>query len=582
MTKRSLNESEIQALLDEPFPSDDNDYTDIEESDDDFEVDRCINIVDRLMEDYEDNDIATITLENNDSLQTFVVESSNPPSPLHNVSNMQTKRKWRKKEERTPGIDFIKPSIKKSFNLKNPLDAVMLFLDSEIIESITYETNLNSVQKNKPVKVSEDEMYVFLGINIVMGYNPMHTIASYWRESKDLGVTAIKEAMGRDRFLQILRNLHLNDNSKMNYAPKDKIYKIRPLVKYMNKEFELKRTPPEYLAIDESMIKFKGRSSLKQYNPMKPIKRGFKLWCLADDQGYVHKFEVYTGKNDDNKKKELGLGGSVIMKLSSNLSENNHKLCFDNFFSSIPLMEVLKAKKIFACGTIRPSRKDFPSLLEDNKLKRGEFDYRSTADGITVFKWKDTKAVHLISNYHGINTTQVMRKNKNGTKSAVSCPAVVKCYNNHMGGVDTHDMHRQIYGIHRKNIKWWHRLFFGILDMAIVNAFVIYKEETGCPISQLDFRSEAARGLLSFSQKKLITKRRKLNYSIPETVRLTNVGVHFPKFNVPKGRCQVCSKKKIDSRPTSTCSHCGVNLCCNNSKNCFAEFHSIELSPELV
>ena len=80
-----------------------------------------------LMEDFEDNDIATITLENNDSLQTFVVESSNPPNPLHNVSKMQTKRKWRKKEERTPGIDFKKPSITKSFNLKNPLDAVMLF-----------------------------------------------------------------------------------------------------------------------------------------------------------------------------------------------------------------------------------------------------------------------------------------------------------------------------------------------------------------------------------------------------------------------------------------------------------------------
>ena len=48
MTKRSLNESEIQALLDEPFPSDDNDYTDIEESDDDFEVGRCINIVDTV------------------------------------------------------------------------------------------------------------------------------------------------------------------------------------------------------------------------------------------------------------------------------------------------------------------------------------------------------------------------------------------------------------------------------------------------------------------------------------------------------------------------------------------------------
>ncbi|GFS92569.1 CCHC-type domain-containing protein [Trichonephila clavipes] len=35
------------------------------------------------------------------------------------------------------------------------------------------------------------------------------------------------------------------------------------------------------------MILFKGRSSLKQFNPKKSIKRGFKLWCRADKQRWV-------------------------------------------------------------------------------------------------------------------------------------------------------------------------------------------------------------------------------------------------------------------------------------------------------
>ena len=30
----------------------------------------------------------------------------------------------------------------------------------------------------------------------------------------------------------------------------------------------------QHISIDESMFLFKGRNSLKQYNPMKPIKRG--------------------------------------------------------------------------------------------------------------------------------------------------------------------------------------------------------------------------------------------------------------------------------------------------------------------
>ena len=30
------------------------------------------------------------------------------------------------------------------------------------------------------------------------------------------------------------------------------------------------------------MIEYKGKTSLKQYMPMKPIKRGIKMWCRAD------------------------------------------------------------------------------------------------------------------------------------------------------------------------------------------------------------------------------------------------------------------------------------------------------------
>lgn len=35
------------------------------------------------------------------------------------------------------------------------------------------------------------------------------------------------------------------------------------------------------LSIDESVIAFKGRSTMKQFMPMKPIKRGFKVWACC-------------------------------------------------------------------------------------------------------------------------------------------------------------------------------------------------------------------------------------------------------------------------------------------------------------
>lgn len=46
------------------------------------------------------------------------------------------------------------------------------------------------------------------------------------------------------------------------------------------------------------MIEYKGKTSLKQYMPMKPIKRGIKMWCRADSTNdYLSEFDIYTGNH---------------------------------------------------------------------------------------------------------------------------------------------------------------------------------------------------------------------------------------------------------------------------------------------
>lgn len=60
----------------------------------------------------------------------------------------------------------------------------------------------------------------------------------------------------------------------------DRLAKVRPLIDGLNKSFQAEYTPHE--AIDESMILFNGRSTIKQYLSLKPIRRGYKLWCRAD------------------------------------------------------------------------------------------------------------------------------------------------------------------------------------------------------------------------------------------------------------------------------------------------------------
>ena len=52
----------------------------------------------------------------------------------------------------------------------------------------------------------------------------------------------------------------------------DRLGKVRPIINHLlEKSVEL-YDPHKHVAVDEAMIKFQGRSSLKQYVPLKPTK----------------------------------------------------------------------------------------------------------------------------------------------------------------------------------------------------------------------------------------------------------------------------------------------------------------------
>ena len=48
----------------------------------------------------------------------------------------------------------------------------------------------------------------------------------------------------------------------------DKLFKVRNFLEDLNTKFSLNYNPHREQAIDEAMIKYKGRTSLKQYMPM--------------------------------------------------------------------------------------------------------------------------------------------------------------------------------------------------------------------------------------------------------------------------------------------------------------------------
>ena len=76
--------------------------------------------------------------------------------------------------------------------------------------------------------------------------------------------------MARSRFEDILQNLHFSDNTKDTKS--DKGYKVRSLINHFNQSFSNSVSNDDSQGVDEHMVKFKGRSSMKQYLKSKPTK----------------------------------------------------------------------------------------------------------------------------------------------------------------------------------------------------------------------------------------------------------------------------------------------------------------------
>ena len=111
------------------------------------------------------------------------------------------------------------------------------------------------------------------------------------------------------------------------------------------------------------MIPFKGRLSLKQHMPLKPVKRGIKVWeCAGSLNGFVCDLEVYMRKQR-NGNLEQGLGHRIVRNLTRPLVGKNHHVFVDNFFNSLALVEDLLRDQIYIYGTIHKNGQGIPRAI---------------------------------------------------------------------------------------------------------------------------------------------------------------------------------------------------------------------------
>jgi len=162
--------------------------------------------------------------------------------------------------------------------------------------------------------------------------------------------------------------------------------------------------------------------------------------------------------------------------------------------------------------------------------------------------------------------TSLKRKNRNGTSSIIPCPPAVAEYYAIMGGVDRFDQRRERFAIGRLLLKWWHRLFYFLIDLAIVNSFIIWKCNNGGQRDQPSFRLAVLKQLIDG---RLIKRRCRLDFltknkpgfsEVPDDMRLREDGKYLPVRSTRR-QCKQCSTRKLEARTNMMCIHCKVLSC---------------------
>ena len=165
-----------------------------------------------------------------------------------------------------------------------------------------------------------------------------------------------------------------------------------------------------------------------------------------------------------------------------------------------------------------------------------------------------------------------------------------------MGGVDKMDSLVGFYRIFIRSQKWYLRIFFHFMDVALANAWLLYRRDLKlCSprakwMSLYDFKLQVSEVLRKQNQpiikirgagrpRNPAPKRARRGHRLPnvplppDAVRMDKID-HLPAL----GSRTRCKNEDCSAHSNIYCLKCRAYLCLNKNRNCFADFHGVDPS----
>ena len=393
---------------------------------------------------------------------------------------------WEKIDEsyrpHTYHFDSSSSGINEQLNLNDissPYDYFRSFVSNELISKIVeysnnfYKKKLETTDVVSPHsrlkrfrELDNDTFITFLVLTMLMPHVKKSRLCDYWTSEAIIETPIFRQYMSANHYFSILQFLHCCDVNEQT-EDADRLKKINTILEIVRNSFQTCLRPFQKLVIDESLMLYKGRLTFKQYIPSKRSRFDIKLFVLCDCKtGTILDFIVYTGTDIDIPKSEYGVSGSVVKKLLQQYMGRGHILYTDNWYTSPDLSLYLHSENTGSCGTVRRNRKNTPKF----EMKGGQKMEEHVKKPLYCMMYRDKRDFCMLSTIHKGEMT-ITRKVDHRTHEQIMKPDIIVDYNKNMRLVDKSDMQIGTVACLRKSVKWYHKLFFHLIDMSLLNAY---------------------------------------------------------------------------------------------------------------
>ena len=344
--------------------------------------------------------------------------------------------------------------------------------------------------------------------------------------------------MPQNKFTKIMKYLRFDDKpNKIRGGPgADKFAPIPDVFTTFISMCKSEYTCDFSLTVDEQLMPLKSRCSFITFMGNKPDKYGIRFWVLVDVKAkYVANITPYLGAQEKEGRCGVPLGESVVIKITEHIKGKGYNICSDNFFTSLPLTEKLQKSKFSLVGTMKKNRRDLSVSMtasQQGSVNSSKFFWHENSGAMLVrYQTKPKKTVCLLSTMHSTPNVD--------STTAVKKPSVISFYNENKVDVDCFDQMARLYTRRSASRRRPLAVWGNILDIAAINACVIYTKSTGIQLSQRKFTLELIEHLHHQQQEN----------SFPITLT-----------SGPR-KCRKCYKTGCNNATTLICSHCQNPTC---------------------